>query len=85
MIHQEQDRIRENNRIALVFRNRLPMYCYNGIECFVDFRGEEMRPADEPHKSFPFFRLTDDRVKAELRGLRAEFSNCMYYMMGLDD
>ena len=85
MINQERDRVLENNRIALVFRNRLPMYCYRGVEYFVDFRGEELRPADEPHKAYPFIYLCDEQLKAELRGLRAEFSSCLYYMMGLDD
>ena len=85
MINQERDRVLENNRIALVFRNRLPMFEYRDVEYFVDFRGEELRPVDEPHKAYPFIYLCDEELKKQLRGLRAEFSSCLYYMMGLDD
>ena len=59
------------------------MYCYKGVEYFVDFRLQELRPKDHPHKFIPFTQLTNEQVKAELRGLRAEFSTPCY-MEGLD-
>ena len=54
-------------------------------DCYVDFRLQELRPVDEPHKAYPFIYLCDEELKKQLRGLRAEFSSALYYMMGLDD
>jgi len=83
MINQERDRVLENNRRALAYRGTLPMICYGDMEYYVDFRLQEMRPADEPHKAFPFIFLCDEQLKANLRALRAEFSTPCF-MEGLD-
>jgi len=83
MLHQEQERQREANRLAIAFRNTLPMICYRDVEYFIDFRLQQLRPAHEPHKAYPFVYLYDEELKAQLRGIRAEFfTPC--FMEGLD-
>jgi hypothetical protein len=56
----------------------LPTFEYREVEYFVDFRLKELRPVDEPYKRYPFAFLCDDELKAQLRGLRAEFSTPCY-------
>lgn len=63
---------------------QLPVYCYMDQEYFVDFRLRELRGVSNPHQRFPFCFITDPEMKAQLRGLRAEFSTPCY-MPELDD
>ena len=57
---------------------QLPIYSYMDSEYYVDFRLREMREKDNPYNAVPFITLMDESVKADLRGLRAEFSTPCY-------
>jgi hypothetical protein len=84
MTHQEQARQREANLMRVVMRQSLPMIEYRDVEYFIDFRCQQLRPVHEPHKHYPFIYLCDEELKAQIRGIRAEFSTPCY-MQGLDD
>ncbi|RLD59818.1 MAG: hypothetical protein DRI97_00015 [Bacteroidetes bacterium] len=58
-------------------------YTYGDIEYFVDFLLEELRPQDAPHQPIQFIYLCEEDIRAELRGLRAEFGPNRF-MVGLD-
>jgi hypothetical protein len=62
----------------------LPMYSHLDMEYFVDFRCQELRPIETPHKPIPFLFIMDETMKSELRAIRAEFwGSC--FMHGLDN
>lgn len=67
-----------NKNLVQSFARRLPMYCYMGVEYFVDFRLKELRPKDRPQTNIPFAFICDPQTKADLRALRAEFSTPCY-------
>lgn len=71
------------NRLRANYAGRLPIYHMESQDYFVDFRLKELRPVDQPQKSFPFMFICDPQVKADLRALRAEFSTPCY-MVELD-
>ena len=62
----------------------LPMTGHNGQDYFIDFRLQEIRPIDQPWNSTPFTAINDETLKAQIRGIRAEFWG-LFYMEGLDD
>ncbi len=62
----------------------LPVYSYGEREYFVDFKLQELRSIDAPHEVIHFITLCEDDIRAELRGIRAEFGPT-HYMQGLDD
>lgn len=62
----------------------MPVYTYGEHEYFVDFRLQELRPIDAPHQTIQFITLCEDDIRADLRGIRAEFGP-IHYMRGLDD
>jgi len=59
-------------------------YTYGETEYFVDFLLEELRPIDRPHQPVKFIFICEDDVRAQLRGLRAEFGPNRF-MQGLDN
>jgi hypothetical protein len=50
--------------------NALPQITIEGVNFFVDFRLEEIRPCNAPFLAIYFDDL-DDRFKAQIRGIRA--------------
>ena len=63
---------------------RLPVVGHNGDTYFIDFRLQEIRPADAPHRVTPFTEIECEALKERIRGIRAEFWG-LYWMAGLDD
>jgi hypothetical protein len=62
----------------------LPHFHHDGIDYFIDFRLEEIRPVNAPWQSIPFVFLCDEEMKAQIRGIRFDhWGQC--YMAGLDD
>jgi hypothetical protein len=62
---------------------KLPTVEHEGQTYFIDFRLEELRPIEQPFKSFPFVFLCDEQLKAKIRGQRA-VSWQVYHMAGID-
>jgi hypothetical protein len=64
-------------------RGELPKIDYKGEEYFIDFKLREIRSVKsaEPIK---FTELTDEKIKSEIRKIRASVSTSVY-MEGLDD
>ena len=60
----------------------LPTFTKNGVKYFIDFRLEEIRPANMPFMSISFDDL-DEKQKAILRRIRAIYSDNVY-LQGLD-
>ena len=61
----------------------LPTVEHEGQTYFIDFRLEELRPVEQPFKSFPFVFLCDEQLKAKIRGQRAAAGH-NYHMVGID-